>query len=649
MMYGGGGGGWWHVNWSSPKERPRVTREILGRILGLLTPYWREGSVVLVCLAATSAVGLAPPLLIRSVIDDALPHGKVHLLFLLAAGMVAFPLVGGLISVLQSYYSNFVGQRMMMDLRNLLYQHMTTLALRFFTNTKTGEIMSRLNNDVGGVQDAVTSALINIVNNLFMLVSTLVLIFEMNWQLSVLAVGILPLFVLPTRRVGRIRHDISRETQRRYAELTAFMEETLSISGYLLMKTFTRDASQLAKFRAKNKEIFDLSMRRAVVGRWFFMLMQTIGSIGPALIYLVGGLLVIRGSLTIGTIVAFVALLGRLYGPAAQLASVHVDFMSALALFNRIFEYMDLEPEIKDPPRPLALQRVEGRITFDNVGFAYRADIPALRGISFDVEPGQLAALVGPSGAGKTTITYLVPRFYDPTAGRVLIDGHDLRELDLESVRRNLGVVTQETFLFHTTIRENLLYARENATDEEIVAACKAAHIHDFISSLPEGYETVVGERGYRLSGGEKQRVAIARVILKDPRILIMDEATSSLDSHSEALIQAALQPLLHGRTSLVIAHRLSTILAADVILVIDHGQLVERGTHQELLALGGLYAKLYEQQFKPRQRRAALAAEAAPEQEPEAGEDGREPLAIAGSGSGRGDGSGGGRRLIDR
>ncbi|HEX6512940.1 MAG TPA: ABC transporter ATP-binding protein, partial [Chloroflexota bacterium] len=598
MMYGGGGG-FWHVNWSQPKERPRITREILARIGGMLLPYWREGAVILVCLAATASVGLAPPLLIRSLIDDALPHGKTQLLFLLVAGMVAFPLAGGLISVLQSYYSNFVGQRMMMDLRNALYEHMTRLALRFFTTTKTGEIMSRLNNDVGGVQDSVTGSLISIVNNVFILASTLVIIFKMNWQLSLLAVGLLPLFILPTRRVGRIRHDISRDTQRRYAELTAFMEETLSISGYLLMKTFTRDKTQLEKFRAKNKEIFDLSMRRAVVGRWFFMITQTIGSIGPALIYLVGGLLVIRGSLTIGTIVAFVALLGRLYGPVAQLASVHVDFMTALALFHRIFEYMDLKPEIQDPPHARRLDPVAGRITFENVGFAYRADIPALRGISFEVEPGQLAALVGPSGAGKTTITYLVPRFYDPTSGQVLIDGQDLRELELESVRRSLGVVTQETFLFHTSIRENLLYARQDATEEDIVAACRAAHIHDFISSLPEGYETVVGERGYRLSGGEKQRVAIARVILKDPRILIMDEATSSLDSHSEALIQAALQPLLRGRTSLVIAHRLSTILAADVILVIDHGQLVERGTHQELLQREGLYATLYEQQFK--------------------------------------------------
>ncbi|HVA24088.1 MAG TPA: ABC transporter ATP-binding protein [Chloroflexota bacterium] len=601
MMYGGGGGGWWHVNWNQPKERPRVTREILGRILGMLRPYWRQGGIVLVCLAVASVVGLGPPLLIRSLIDDALPHGKTRLLVLLVAGMVGFPVVGGLISVLQSYYSNYVGQRMMADLRNQLYQHMTSLSLRFFTNTKTGEIMSRLNNDVGGVQDSVTGSLISIANNIFILTSTLVIVFKMNWQLSLLAICLLPLFVLPTRRVGRIRHDIARDTQRRYAELTAFMEETLSISGYLLMKTFTRDQSQIDKFRAKNQEILGLSMKRAIVGRWFFMMTQTIGSIGPAIIYLVGGLLVIRGSLTIGTIVAFVALLGRLYGPAAQLASVHVDFMTALALFNRIFEYMDLDPEIEDAPNPLRLDHVDGRITFDEVGFAYRADISALRGISFDVEPGQLAALVGPSGAGKTTITYLVPRFYDPTSGRVLIDGHDLRSLELESVRRSLGVVTQETFLFHTSLRENLLYARDDATEEEIVAACQAANIHDFISSLPEGYETVVGERGYRLSGGEKQRVAIARVILKDPRILIMDEATSSLDSHSEALIQAALQPLLRGRTSLVIAHRLSTILAADVILVVDHGQLVERGTHQRLLARGGLYARLYEEQFKRR------------------------------------------------
>src|SRR5581483_7743661 len=499
MMYGGGA--FWHVNLTKPKDSPKLTRALLVRILSFLLPYWRQGLVILVCLAVGSVIGLLPPLMMRGVIDDALPHGDSRLLFLLVAGMIGFPLLGGLINVLQSYFNNYIGQRIMMDLRNYLYQHLTTLSLRFFTNTKTGEIMSRLNNDVGGVQDTVTGALISIVSNLFMLASTLVLIFKMNWQLSVLAIGILPLFILPTRRVGRIRHDIARDTQRRYAELTAFMEETLNISGYLLMKIFTRDSAQLAKFRAKNQEIFDLSMRRSVVGRWFFMMMQTIGSIGPALIYLAGGLLVIRGQLTIGTIVAFVALLSRLYGPAAQLASVHVDFMSALALFNRLFEYMDLQPEIADQPGAATLGDVRGQISFADVSFAYRADIPALRGVSFEVEPGQLAALVGPSGAGKTTITYLVPRFYDPTTGVVRIDGRDLRELTQHSIREAIGVVTQETFLFHASLRDNLLYARDDASDEEMVAACQAANIHDFITALPEGYDTVVGERGYRLSG----------------------------------------------------------------------------------------------------------------------------------------------------
>ncbi|HEU0169593.1 MAG TPA: ABC transporter ATP-binding protein [Chloroflexota bacterium] len=600
---------WW--NPEAPKDAPKVTRALVARVLSFLVPYWREGVIVLVCLAFTSVIGLAPPLIIRALIDDALPNHDTRELFIIVGAMVAAPIVGGLIGVVQNYFSNFVGQRMMMDLRNQLYHHLTTLSLRFFTTTKTGEIMSRLNNDVGGVQDSVTGSIISIVSNTFILVSALVLIFKLNWLLSLVAIVMLPLFILPTKRVGRIRHDIARQTQRRYAELSSFMEETLSISGYLLMKTFTRDRHQLEKFGAKNKEIFDLSMRRAVVGRWFFMMTNTIGSVGPAIIYLVGGLLIIQGHLTIGTVIAFVALLQRIYGPTGQLASVHIDFMTALALFNRIFEYMDLTPEIADSPAATPLRHVDGRITFDNVGFAYRADIPALRGVSFEVEPGQLAALVGPSGAGKTTITYLAPRFYDPTSGTIRLDGNDLRDVELESIRESMGIVTQETFLFHTSLRENLLYSRPHATEDQIVAACKAAHIHDFIAGLPEGYETVVGERGYRLSGGEKQRVAIARVILKDPRILIMDEATSSLDSHSEAMIQAALQPLLHGRTSLVIAHRLSTILAADVILVIDKGQLVERGTHQELLALGGLYARLYEQQFKPRQRREPVPAAA--------------------------------------
>ncbi|MGH2519650.1 MAG: ABC transporter ATP-binding protein, partial [Chloroflexota bacterium] len=447
MLNMGRGGGFGHNHGGRPKppDVPRVTRALLGRILWMLRSYWREGLAILACVSVSAVLGLAPPLLVRAIIDDALPQRNVSQLLWLAGGIVAASVVGGLLGVIQSYFNNYASQRVMMDLRNRLYQHLTGLALRFFTNTKTGEIMSRLNNDVGGVQDAVTSALVQILSNTLILLSTLALIFQMNWKLSLLSIAILPLFILPTRRIGRVRYQLTMETQRRYAELTTFMEETLSISGYLLMKTFTRDKQQLARFRHTNEQVFELSLRRATIGRWFFMLQQLFLQIGPALIYLLGGLLVIRGSLTIGTIVAFVALLGRLYGPAGQLASVHVDFMSALALFHRLFEYMDLVPEIQDAPAARQLAQTRGRIEFEDVSFAYRADIPALRGVSFTIEQGQLAALVGPSGAGKTTITYLVPRFYDPSAGRVLVDGHDVRLLAQQSLRRHIGVVTQET------------------------------------------------------------------------------------------------------------------------------------------------------------------------------------------------------------
>jgi ATP-binding cassette, subfamily B, bacterial len=410
----------------------------------------------------------------------------------------------------------------------------------------------------------------------------------------------LPFFIFPTRRVGRIRQQLRRQTAEHQGALASVMAETLSISGTLLMKAFARESYEAERFRGKSSDLKDLEIRQRMVGRWFFMVIGLFQSVGPALIYLYGGWLVIQGEISIGTVVAFVAYLRQLYGPVSELANVHVDAMTSLALFERLFHYLDLKPEISDPPNPLVPPPARGEIQFDHVSFGYVEGRLALEDVSFVAQPGQLVALVGPSGAGKTTSTYLVPRFYDPVGGAVRVDGHDVRELSLRWLRSQIGIVTQETYLFHATVNENLLYARPDATEQEIGAACKAANIHEFIVGLPEGYATLVGERGYRLSGGEKQRLAIARVLLKDPRILLLDEATSSLDSRSEALIQAALVPLMEGRTSLVIAHRLSTILAADVILVLDHGRLVEQGTHAELLARGGLYARLYEEQFKP-------------------------------------------------
>ena len=594
------------INYGDSRRPSQPVRAILPRVLAYFKPYWSSWVLIFLSMGITAAGNLLPPLLAREIIDVALPARDAQYLVLIVAGTILVTLVTRLVNMGRSALTVSIGQGVMFDLRNELYRHLQQQSLRFFTAAKTGEVMSRVNNDVAGIEGVVSTTPNNIVNNVITVVAITVTMFALNWQLAIVALAILPLFILPARRVGRIRQQLRRETAEHQGSLTAFMAETLSISGSVLVKAFAREKHEAERFRRRSAELRDLEIRQRMVGRWFFTLLGMFEATGPALIYLYGGWLVIQGEISIGTIVAFVAYLRNLYGPISELANVHVDVMSSLALFERLFQYLDLEPEIAERPGALVPPPTRGELRFEDVSFGYVEHRLALDGISFAAQPGQLVALVGPSGAGKTTVTYLVPRFYDPTAGRVLIDGHDARDVSLEWLRSQIGIVTQETFLFHATVKENLLYGRPDATDEEVVAACKAAYIHDFVVGLPDGYETVVGERGYRLSGGEKQRLAIARVLLKDPRILLLDEATSSLDSRSEALIQAALTPLLAGRTSLVIAHRLSTILAADLILVLDKGRLVEQGPHAELLARGGLYAKLYEEQFKPGRDRAA-------------------------------------------
>ncbi len=656
MMHGpAGGGGWWSFVRANEDAQPHVTRDLLRRVAVYARPYTFKIAVMLLSIFASSLIELVPPLLFRDLIDHALPNKDLARLNLLALGMIAIPLLDGFNGVGQRWLTSRVGEGIIADLRQSLYAHMQRMSLRFFTNTKTGELMSRLNNDVVGAQRAVTNTLVSIITSAFQLVATLAIMLSLDWRLTLLALIIFPLFILPSRRVGRILRDIVNQQLDLNMQMNAMMSETLNVSGALLVKLFGRQKDETEKFAGHANRVRDIGVRQAMVGRWFFMLLGLVSALGTAMVWWVGGYLVLQNAFTIGTIVAFAAYLTQLYSPISALVNARVDFAQSMVSFERVFQMLDLPVEIQDRPGAVALARARGEIRFDNVIFSYMeqtadeldtslpAGIPrsvlsgrsggsvrfptpdgngglgahpnggdkeptplfvptrryALRGVNFEIQAGQLAALVGPSGAGKTTITYLIPRLYDPTEGRVLIDGHDLRDVTLDSLSRQIGMVTQETYLFHDTIRVNLLYAKLDATQAEIERAARAANIHDFISKLPQGYDTIVGERGYRLSGGEKQRVAIARVILKDPRILVLDEATSNLDSESEALIQAALKPLMKGRTSVVIAHRLSTILAADVILVIDDGHVVEQGTHAELLARDGLYARLYRTQFK--------------------------------------------------
>jgi ATP-binding cassette subfamily B protein len=587
----------------NPRDLPPLDSATLRRALAYLRPHWPRAALVISCIVTGAALNLALPWFIKRIVDEAIPRGDVRLLWLYCAGMVAGPAVAGLLQVVQKYGAESIGQQVMLDLRVSLYRHLQAMPFAFFAKQRPGEAVSHVLNDVQGVGGAVSGTLVDIVQNTVVLVSTAAFIFALEWRLAVVALGLLPLFIVPTRRVGKRRKQLRGRLQEQVGEITGMLTETLSVSGALLVKVFGGERAEAQRLAAKAEEIKRLSLEQSLVGRWFQMLLGLFEAVGPAVVFAIGGALVIQGDVAVGTIVAFVTALKRLYGPASSLAGVYIDLMTSYAYFERVFAVLDHTPSIREAPDAVAPRSVKGRIEFRGVSFTYDNSATALSNIDLVIPAGATVAIVGPSGAGKSTIASLAMRLYDPSEGSVTIDGIDTRLLKTSSLRDHVAVVMQDTFLFHISVLDNLRYAAPSATFADVEAAARDAQIHNLIASLPEGYHTIVGERGYRFSAGERQRLAIARAILRSPRILILDEATSSLDAGSERQVQRALSAVCAGRTSIVIAHRLSTIRDADEIVVLARGRIVERGTHQQLLRRSGLYARLWKIQSGEEQR----------------------------------------------
>lgn len=597
---GGGPMGRGYLTEEEKANAPKVTWPLVKRIFSYLLPYWKQLAVVLACIVVSSILGLLPSVLTGRIIDEGLIGQNLRMLIILIVASLGVSLGSNLIGVAESYLNNWIAQHLSFDLRNKMYGHLQKMSQGFFTSSNQGDIITRMTSDISGVERVVTITFTSILSNSITLICAVVIMYRENWILATVGVLIIPLFTIPTRWAGKTRWTLTREAQECNDEINGILNETLSVSGQLLVKLFGKEEHEYNRYVDANRKMIGLHIKESMAGRWFIVVINTFSSVGPMLLYLVGGILIMKydSTLTVGDISVLVALLGRMYGPVNSLLNIQVEWIRSMALFTRIFEYFDMPVEIQNAPDAVVPATANGNVVFKNVQFSYNPERQILKNVNFELKSGNSIAIVGPSGSGKSTIINLIPRLYDVCGGEVTFDGIDVRKLDLEFLRRNIGIVSQETYLFNGTIRENLLYAKPDATEEELIEACKKANIYDFVQNQEQGLDTMVGNRGLKLSGGEKQRISIARILLKDPVLFIFDEATSALDSISEKKIQEAIDPIIHSRTSILIAHRLSTILAADEILVIKDGEIAERGTHTELLDDGGIYQELYETQF---------------------------------------------------